>query len=115
MALYDASGLMRRSTQIKRLLHAMKGEGGSDLPDVLDDKYADWLAYVDKDDSDLSLLELFRKWARKAKLPLAKLSAAETVFKQQATLPLNEALDRLVQAARRGGPRRVSLRSPEAG
>ena len=26
-----------------------------------------------------------------------------------------EALDRLVQAARRGGPRRVSLRSPEAG
>ena len=89
---YDPAGLSKRSSAYNMLLHALKGEGGSDLSDVLKDKYAAWIAYRNADTSSLTQLELFMKWADRHLDPGVKNNAI-TVFKLQNTLPLNQALD----------------------
>lgn len=97
VAYYDSAGLSKRSSAYNQLLHAMKGEGGTDLPDALGDKYASWIEYRDADKSDLTQLQLFQKWADRHLDP-GKIQSALTVFKSQVGLPLNMALDAMADA-----------------
>ena len=92
VANYDAAGLSRRSSAFDLLLHALFGEGGNTLAAALGDQYASWIEYRNADTSSLTQLQLFEKWAARSLDP-DKAAKAITVFKQQATLPLNTALD----------------------
>ncbi|WP_174945251.1 hypothetical protein [Burkholderia contaminans] len=100
VAHYDASGLSSRASAYDMLLHALRGEGGNTLQTALGDQYAKWIAYRDADTSSLTQLQLFQKWADRHLDP-NKAAAAVTVFKQQATLPLNVALDAVANASNR--------------
>lgn len=91
-AFYDPSGLSRRSSAYNLLLHALKPEGGSDLPQALGDMYAKWIAYRDADTSSLTQQQLFERWADRNLNP-GQVARAINVFKQQTTMPLNQALD----------------------
>jgi hypothetical protein len=92
VAFYDPAGLSRRSSAFNLLLQALKPEGGADLPQALGDQYANWIAYRNADTSDLTQQQLFERWANR-RLDPGKASSAINVFKKQATLPLNKALD----------------------
>jgi hypothetical protein len=98
VAYYDAGGLSKRSSAYNLLLHALLGEGGSDLPTALRDKYASWITYRNADTSSLTQLQLFQKWADR-NLDPGEVARAITVFKAQTTLPLNQALDAMIDPA----------------
>src|SRR5258708_1359399 len=59
VAYYDPAGLSRRSSAYNMLLHALLGEGGSDLSTALGDQYANWIAFRNADTSDKTQQQLF--------------------------------------------------------
>jgi hypothetical protein len=103
VAYFDPSGLSKRSDSYRMLLNAVLPESASDLPAVLGDQYAQWLAYRNAwyDNNPTSLLTqeaLFSQWARQ-RLDPGKASRAITVYKQQVSTPLSRALDAMTDPA----------------
>ncbi|HEY5880050.1 MAG TPA: hypothetical protein VIU11_14155 [Nakamurella sp.] len=95
----DASGLGTRSSAYAMLLQALLSEGGTDLPGVLGDMYAKWLAYCDSwydknPESTLTQEQLFEQWANQ-RLDPKKAASAISVYKQSSGSPLSKALDAL--------------------
>lgn len=60
-AFYEPSELSRRSSASNLLLHALKPEGGSDLPPALGHMYAKWVAFQNADTSSLTQQQLFER------------------------------------------------------
>lgn len=91
-AYYDPSGKNTRSTAYNQLLQAMLPTSSSGLSAALGDQYANWIAYRNADNSDLSQFDLFKKWASRHLDPNQE-NAAITAFKKTLSDPLNIALD----------------------
>ncbi|NSX53640.1 hypothetical protein [Parasulfitobacter algicola] len=94
-AYYDPSGKNKRSSAYNQMLHAMLPSTSSGLKAALGDQYASWIAYRNADTSDLSQMDLFKKWADR-NLDPGKQAAALTAFKAALSDPLNMALDNFI-------------------
>jgi hypothetical protein len=99
-AFFDPSGKNLRSTAYNQLLHAMLPTSTSGLSAALGAQYANWILYRNADTSDLSQLDLFKKWANK-RLDPNQMTAALTAFNQTLSDPINVALTNFVDPANR--------------
>lgn len=97
---YDPSSSSQFSSAYNMMLHALLPSDSSGLRGELGPMYAKWIAYRTADNSDLTQLQLFEKWANK-NLDPGKAQSAISVYKLAQTDPLNLALDAYVDKANR--------------